>query len=53
MTDTREQWASLLYAIGGWETFAPTEPDERGYVSRLWAADWDCEEDSTYDEETP
>jgi hypothetical protein len=27
----------------------PEERDRRGYVSQLWAEDWDCPEDSIYD----
>jgi hypothetical protein len=43
----RSRYARLLYAITGWEVFGG---DERGYVSRLWAEDWESPEDSAYDE---
>lgn len=43
----RERLARLLYQITGWETFGG---DERAYVSRLWAEDWDNPEDSAYDQ---
>ena len=51
LADARERWAHLLYSIGGWSVFAPHDEDhDRPYVSRLWAQDWDCAEDSAYDE---
>jgi hypothetical protein len=39
--------AAVLYRITGWELFGD---DERAYVSRLWAEDWDSPEDTVYDE---
>ena len=45
--DARQRLASALYRITGWEIFGG---DERAYVSRLWADDWDSREDSAYDE---
>jgi hypothetical protein len=42
----RARIAGILYRITGWEMFAA---DERAYVSRLWAEDWDSPEDSVYD----
>lgn len=44
----RERLAQMLYRITGWEVFGG---DERAYVSRLWAEDWDSPEDSVYDEQ--
>jgi hypothetical protein len=43
----RERLGRLLYRITGWEMFGG---DERAYVSRLWAEDWDSPEDSSYDQ---
>lgn len=45
--DARARMAAVLYRLTGWETFGG---DERAYVSRLWAEDWDSPEDSIYDE---
>ena len=45
--DARSRMAAILYQITGWETFGG---DERAYVSRLWAEDWDNPEDAIYDE---
>jgi hypothetical protein len=45
--DARQRLASALYRITGWEIFGG---DERAYVSRLWAEDWDSPEDSAYDQ---
>lgn len=44
----RLRLAEILYRITGWEVFGA---DERAYVSRLWAEDWDSPEDSAYDAE--
>ena len=46
--DAPARWARLLYGLTGWEMF---NPGERGYVSRLWAQDWDSPEDAVYDEQ--
>jgi hypothetical protein len=43
----RDRIARVLYRITGWEVFGG---DERAYVSRLWAEDWDSAEDSAYDQ---
>lgn len=47
--DARIRLAAALYRITGWEIFGGA--DERAYVSRLWAEDWDSPEDSAYDEQ--
>jgi hypothetical protein len=47
--DARFRLAAVLYSITGWEIFGGA--DERAYVSRLWAQDWDSPEDSAYDEQ--
>ena len=47
--DARFRLATVIYRITGWEIF--TGDDERAYVSRLWAEDWDSPEDSAYDEQ--
>jgi hypothetical protein len=44
--EARERIAAMLYHITGWEMFGA---DERAYVSRMWAQDWDSPEDSVYD----
>lgn len=44
----RNRIAAALYRATGWEVFAE---DERAYVSRLWAEDWDSPEDAAYDDE--
>jgi hypothetical protein len=46
----RARLAAVLFQVTGWEVFAD-ENDERAYVSRLWAEDWDCPEDAVYDDE--
>lgn len=43
----RGRMAAVLYSLTGWAVF---EEDERAYVSRLWAEDWDCDEDAAYDD---
>jgi hypothetical protein len=45
--DARDRLATMLFQITGWEMFGA---DERAYISRLWARDWDSSEDSAYDE---
>lgn len=45
--EARDRLASMLYQITGWELFGT---NERDYLSRLWAQDWDSPEDSAYDQ---
>ena len=49
----RARMAAILYEITRWDVFADAddEVDERAYVSRLWAEDWDSTEDAIYDEQ--
>lgn len=50
--DARDRMAAVMYRLTGWPVFrSDEEQDERAYVSRLWAEDWDCDEDAIYDEQ--
>jgi hypothetical protein len=46
----RRRMAQLLQDMTGWDIF-PEADQDRKYVSRLWAEDWDSPEDSQYDDE--
>jgi hypothetical protein len=50
--DARMKMAAVLHRLTGWTVFAEAaaSADERAYVSRLWAEDWDCDEDAAYDD---
>jgi hypothetical protein len=40
----RLRMAAALHGVTGWDIF-PELSDDRAYVSRLWAEDWDSPED--------
>jgi len=46
--------SSLSYSVGSSAVYVPDDDeadgDVRAYVSRLWAEDWDCEDDAIYDD---
>jgi hypothetical protein len=44
----RARIAAALFRTTHWSIF--DDHDERAYVSRLWAEDWDCPEDAAYND---
>ena len=46
----RARMAAAMHELTGWAVFAEDDADQRAYVSRLWAEDWDSAEDAAYDE---